>query len=79
MSIWPGYSGQAFMPEALDRIRELRAMLPAEMRIQVDGGVGTENIRQIREAGATLLVAATSVFGADDPGAAYQELTALAS
>jgi ribulose-phosphate 3-epimerase len=78
MSIWPGYSGQAFMPEALGRIRELRGLLPAGMRIQVDGGVGAENIREIREAGATLLVAGTSVFGQDDPGAAYRELTELA-
>jgi ribulose-phosphate 3-epimerase len=78
MSIWPGYSGQAFMPEALGRIRELRGLLPSQMRIQVDGGVGAENIREIREAGATLLVAGTSVFGQDDPGAAYRELTELA-
>jgi len=77
MSIWPGYSGQAFMPEALGRIRELRGLLPAETRIQVDGGVGAGNIREIRAAGATLLVAGTSVFGPDDPGAAYRELTAL--
>ena len=79
MSIWPGYSGQAFMPEALDRIRELRGLLPPEVRIQVDGGVGAANISEIHEAGATLLVAGTSVFGADDPGAAYRELTALVS
>jgi ribulose-phosphate 3-epimerase len=79
MSIWPGYSGQAFMPDSLDRIRELRGLLPADVRIQVDGGVGAANIREIRDAGATLLVAGTSVFGGDDPGAAYRELTALAS
>jgi ribulose-phosphate 3-epimerase len=79
MSIWPGYSGQAFMPEALDRVRELRGLLPAEVRIQVDGGVGLRNVRELREAGATLLVAGTSVFGADDPGAGYRELAALAA
>jgi ribulose-phosphate 3-epimerase len=79
MSIWPGYSGQAFMPEALDRIRELRGLLAPDVRIQVDGGVGAANIREIHDAGATLLVAGTSVFGADDPGAAYRELTALVS
>jgi ribulose-phosphate 3-epimerase len=79
MSIWPGYSGQAFMPEALGRVRELRELLPADVRIQVDGGVGAENIPGLREAGATLLVAGTSVFGGDDPGAAYRELTALAA
>jgi ribulose-phosphate 3-epimerase len=79
MSIWPGYSGQAFMPEALDRIRELRGLLAPDVRIQVDGGVGAANIREIHDAGATLLVAGTSVFGAGDPGAAYRELTALVS
>jgi ribulose-phosphate 3-epimerase len=79
MSIWPGYSGQAFMPEALDRVRELRGLLPADVRIQVDGGVGRENARELRDAGVTLLVAGTSVFGADDPGAAYRELDALAA
>jgi ribulose-phosphate 3-epimerase len=79
MSIWPGYSGQAFMPEALDRIRELRQLLPGDVRIQVDGGVGRPNARELREAGATLLVAGTSVFGAGDPGAAYRELAALAA
>ena len=79
MSIWPGYSGQAFMPEALDRVRELRGLLSDDVRIQVDGGVGRENVRALVDAGASLLVAGTSVFGGDDPGAAYRELTALAS
>ena len=52
MSIHPGYSGQEFMPEALDRIRELRELLPGHVHIQVDGGIGPDNIRQVYEAGA---------------------------
>jgi ribulose-phosphate 3-epimerase len=77
MSIEPGYSGQAFMPEAIPRIERLRGLLPESKPIQVDGGVGRENVSQLREVGADLLVAATSIFGADDIGAAYRELAAL--
>jgi ribulose-phosphate 3-epimerase len=79
MSIWPGYSGQAFMPEALDRIHELRGLLPDDVHVQVDGGVGGDNVRPIREAGANLLVAGTAIFAADDPAAAYRELATLAA
>jgi ribulose-phosphate 3-epimerase len=74
MSIHPGYSGQQFMPEALGRIRRLRDFLPEGMPIQVDGGVGLENVRELREAGASLLVAGSSIYGEDDPGAAYRRL-----
>ena len=74
MSIHPGYSGQKFMPEALDRVRRLRRLLPEETPIQVDGGVGLENVHPLREAGASLLVAGSSVYGADDAGAAYRRL-----
>jgi ribulose-phosphate 3-epimerase len=74
MSIHPGYSGQKFMPEALDRVRRLRELLPAEKPIQVDGGVGLENVHALREAGASLLVAGSSVYGAEDPGIAYRRL-----
>jgi ribulose-phosphate 3-epimerase len=76
MSIHPGYSGQKFMPEALDRIRRLRQLLDDEKPIQVDGGVGLDNVRALVEAGATLLVAGSSVFGGDDPGTAYRKLVA---
>jgi ribulose-phosphate 3-epimerase len=79
MSIWPGYSGQPFMPEAIGRIRELRRLLPADVHIQVDGGIGPANIADVRRAGATLFVAGSSVYGKDDPAAAYRELVSLAS
>ena len=77
MSINPGYSGQAFMPEALGRIERLRDRLQVGKHIQVDGGVGLDNARRLREAGADLLVAGTSIFGADDIAQAYRELVAL--
>ena len=79
MSINPGYSGQKFMPEALARIRELRELLPAHMHIQVDGGIGADNIRQAHEAGANLFVAGSSIFNREDIVRAYRRLvTALA-
>jgi ribulose-phosphate 3-epimerase len=74
MSIHPGYSGQAFMPEALDRIATLRTLLPQSVYIQVDGGVGAENVRQLRDAGADLFVAGTSIFGREDLTRAYRRL-----
>jgi ribulose-phosphate 3-epimerase len=77
MSINPGYSGQAFMPEAIGRVERLRAVLSPEKHIQVDGGVGRDNVPRLREAGADLFVAGTSVFGADDIAQAYRELVGL--
>jgi ribulose-phosphate 3-epimerase len=77
MSINPGYSGQAFMPESISRVERLRGLLPETKRIQVDGGVGRENVPPLRAAGADLLVAGTSIFGADDIAQAYRELAAL--
>jgi ribulose-phosphate 3-epimerase len=74
MSIEPGYSGQAFMPDALDRIAELATLV--DVPIQVDGGVGEANVAAIRAAGASLLVAGSSVFGDSDPAAAYRRLAA---
>jgi ribulose-phosphate 3-epimerase len=79
MSIHPGYSGQAFMPEAIPRIRKLRKLLPQDVFIQVDGGVGLENARELHLSGAGLLVAGTSIFGTEDLPRAYRSLvTALA-
>jgi ribulose-phosphate 3-epimerase len=74
MSIHPGYSGQEFMPEALDRIRATRKALPAEVLVQVDGGVTAENVARVREAGADLIVAGSAVFGAASIADAYRGL-----
>jgi len=74
MSIQPGYSGQAFMPDALGRIERLRGLLPDEKLIQVDGGIGPDNIRLAFDAGAGLFVAGTSIFGRDRITEAYERL-----
>lgn len=74
MSIEPGYSGQAFMPEAYDRIRTLRELLPPDVHIQVDGGIGPDNIGAVREAGASLFVAGSSIFAREDLPRAYRRL-----
>jgi ribulose-phosphate 3-epimerase len=77
MSIHPGYSGQAFMPEALDRVAELRDLLA--LPIQVDGGVGEQNARAVHEAGARLLVCGSAIFGDPDAGEAYGRIVAASS
>lgn len=78
MSIHPGYSGQAFMPESLERLRELRAALPGSVRIQVDGGINRDTVLAARDAGANLFVAGSAVFWKDDPGSAFDELAEVA-
>ena len=77
MSIEPGYSGQEFMPEALDRVRELRDRLPEDVFVQVDGGVGVDNVVSVHEAGAELLVAGSAIFGREDLPRAYRRLLQL--
>jgi ribulose-phosphate 3-epimerase len=74
MSIHPGYSGQPFQEAAFGRVARLRELLPERVHIQVDGGVGDANIRELRAHGATLLVAASSIFATDDPPGAYRGL-----
>ena len=77
MSIVPGYSGQDFMPEARDRIAELATLV--DVPIQVDGGIGEENARVVREAGASLLVAGSAVFADPEPAEAYRRLATAAA
>jgi ribulose-phosphate 3-epimerase len=74
MSIHPGYSGQAFMPDAPGRIQRLRELIPEEVRMQVDGGINEHTVGIARAAGADLLVAGSAVFWHDDPASAYTSL-----
>ena len=74
MSVYPGYSGQAFIPESLDRVRALRGVLAPDVHVQVDGGVGPDTIRDLYDAGATLFVAASAIFGREDLPRAYLRL-----
>jgi ribulose-phosphate 3-epimerase len=74
MSIHPGYSGQEFMPEAVDRIKRLRAALPETIHVQVDGGIDNDNVRSVYDAGATLIVAGSAIFARDDLPRSYRRL-----
>ena len=74
MSIHPGYSGQKFMDDAPSRIGRTRSALPDSIHVQVDGGIDDGNIRAVRDAGATLVVAGSAIFHRDDPAAAYRGL-----
>ena len=82
MSVNPGYGGQAFMPEAVEKIRRLREMRErsgGDFQIEVDGGIGPENVREVVRAGAQILVAGTSVFRTPDPAAAVRSMMNQAS
>lgn len=78
MSVYPGYGGQKFIPEALDKIKKAREYAVnigrPELDIEIDGGVTMQNAAQIREAGANVLVAGSAVFGAEDMAEAIAAL-----
>jgi ribulose-phosphate 3-epimerase len=76
MSVNPGWGGQRYIPSSTGRLARLREVLPPEVVLEVDGGVSLETIDEVRQAGADLLVAGSSVFGADDPVAAFRALAA---
>ena len=70
MSVNPGFGGQKFIPHTVEKVRALRQMIArrgSKALIQVDGGVGLDNWKQLREAGADVLVAGSAVYGAEDP------------
>ncbi len=77
MSIHPGYSGQAFMPEALGRLEQLRSIVPEGVHVQVDGGISHENIRSVYDAGADLIVCGSAIFEREDLPRAYRRLVQL--
>jgi ribulose-phosphate 3-epimerase len=81
MSVRPGYGGQRFMPEVLPKIRALRQREREQglrFDIAVDGGIDRETAQLVARAGANLLIAGTSLFGASDMRAAIAEMRALA-
>lgn len=70
MSVNPGFGGQKFIPQTYDKIRKLRQLIAkhsADIQIEIDGGVGLDNFEQLIYAGADVLVAGSSVFGANSP------------
>jgi len=77
MSVNPGFGGQKFISTALDKLRRLRRMIDERdlpTRIEIDGGIGKENIAKIVEAGAEIIVAGSAVFGKGKPTEAVREL-----
>jgi ribulose-phosphate 3-epimerase len=77
MSVNPGFGGQSFLPQSLDKVRRLRAEIERRaltVQIEVDGGVDPKNARALAEAGADILVAGSAVFAAGDPEANSRRL-----
>jgi ribulose-phosphate 3-epimerase len=80
MSVNPGFSGQAFIEHAIEKVREARALIDRynpNCIIEVDGGVGERNARALVDAGADALVMGASVFGTTDPGAELRRIRSL--
>jgi ribulose-phosphate 3-epimerase len=81
MTVEPGFGGQSFIEGTLPKIRRARAAIDAsglDVRVQVDGGVSRSTIERIADAGATVFVAGSAVYGADDVAAEIDVLRALA-
>lgn len=80
MSVNPGFSGQRFIPRTLEKLREARALIESrglECAIEVDGGIGESNAREVVDAGADVLVMGSTIFGAADPGAELRRIRSL--
>ena len=76
LAVHAGPAGQNFLPFALDKIRFLRRELPNAI-IEVDGGINLETAKQVKDAGADIMTAATYIFRSDNPAAAYDELRGI--
>jgi ribulose-phosphate 3-epimerase len=77
MSVNPGFGGQEFIPESLEKVRRLRKMIDErglKTRIEIDGGINAENIPEVAGAGAEIIVSGSAIFGAADPAVALREL-----
>ncbi|MBI4634742.1 MAG: ribulose-phosphate 3-epimerase [Candidatus Rokubacteria bacterium] len=79
MSVNPGFGGQAFLPAAYPKIRQLRSLLGGRaVEVSVDGGVNLENARRLAGAGASVLVSGSAIFGAPDPAAMLKQMRTAA-
>lgn len=77
MSVNPGFGGQAFIPESLGKVRMIRSRIDSlgrDIRLEVDGGIKTDNIRAVAEAGADVFVAGSAIFGSGDYAATINEM-----
>jgi ribulose-phosphate 3-epimerase len=81
MSVEPGFGGQEFITDVLDKVRKARAMVDAgelTVLVEIDGGINADTIEQAAEAGVDCFVAGSAVYGADDPAKAVEALRDLA-
>ena len=77
MSVFPGFGGQKFIPECLDKLREIRAIIEESGRdidLEIDGGITAENVAEVKAAGANVIVAGSAVFKAPDRAAMIAKL-----
>jgi ribulose-phosphate 3-epimerase len=80
MSVNPGFSGQSFVPRSLEKIRQARELIDrrgSAALLEVDGGVGRSNVREVAQAGADLIVMGSAVFDTPDPGAELRYIRSL--
>ncbi len=78
MSVNPGWGAQQLIPASLGKLARMRAALPDNVALEVDGGVHQETAASCAQAGANLLVTGSAIFGSADPAAAYAEIAAAA-
>ena len=78
MSVEPGFGGQAFIPDSLEKVAAIRGMFPHETLISIDGGIGPQTISAAAAAGTNVFVAGSSIFDRDDYSAAISEMVELA-
>jgi ribulose-phosphate 3-epimerase len=75
MSVNPGFGGQAFLPSALGKVRDVRRRLGERpVDVAVDGGIKVEHVRPLVEHGASIVVAGSAIFGAADPAAVIRDM-----
>jgi ribulose-phosphate 3-epimerase len=74
MTVNPGWGGQSFIEHSIRKLERLRELLPGGVPLEVDGGIDSSTAPRCRQAGATLFVAGSAVFGTPDPGKEYQEI-----
>jgi len=78
MTVNPGWGGQAFIPNSPDKVSRLRPLV-GQAKIEVDGGIDPTTVGSVANAGASLFVAGSAVFGSSDPAAAFSEISEAVS
>jgi len=78
MTVNPGWGGQAFIPSSLDKIRRLREIVGPDVDIEVDGGIDAQTAGPCADAGATMFVAGSALFGQEDPAQAFRQIATAA-